>query len=530
MADVYRAWDTHLGRDVALKMLKPDLELSADARARFLREARLACRCSHKNIVVTYDAGEIDGRLFLALEWLDGQTLRSMMQAGGAGLKDVLSIAIQVTEALEYVHSLGIIHRDVKPSNIWIERSGQIKLIDFGIARTPDWECTSANLAIGTPAYMAPEQLDGTPGQLTTAVDIYGFGVVLFEMLTRRLPIRAADSVELYQKIRSNALDLTPLETAPISPMLAHLIRRCVAKDPHNRWPDFAAIREVLRRVDGGALKEADNRGHRILRFAAPALLAVLLAGVFARFALIGRRPVEQRPAQAPVRAVENAHPSLPRLIKAKGGDMVLVEPPHSRPFYIDRTEVSVASYAEFCVDARREQPAAGDKRSDLPAVNVNYEDAAAFAAWAGKRLPTRSEWTEAARGGPGAPLPWGTETNLRLANVRASRTDRRTVTPVDSYPDGASACGAINMVGNVWEWTSESRPPREDEFRSYARMLRHMKPPLAKGEAFHEIRGGAFTVFQPFSEWSDFVTDAPVFPSRVGRPDIGLRCVRDAK
>jgi serine/threonine protein kinase len=251
MADVYRAWDTLLCREVALKLLKPGTALCTDARLRFVREAQLACKCRHKNIVLVYDAGELGGRQFLTLEWLNGQTLRAFIDSGKcAGVSQSLNFAIQIAEALGYVHSLDIIHRDVKPANICIEPSGDVKLIDFGIARTHVSDYTVAVFAAGTPAYMAPEQLDfSSDRRITTAVDVYAFGNVLFEMLTGRRALRDTDSVELVERIRSNDLDLSPLDDARIRPELQDIVRRCLRTDPRDRWPDFRSLRMALERT-----------------------------------------------------------------------------------------------------------------------------------------------------------------------------------------------------------------------------------------------------------------------------------------
>src|SRR5262245_52397578 len=153
MTDVYRAWDTRLEREVAIKILRDDA--NADTRQRFVREAQLACRCRHENIIVTYDAGECEGHPYLVMEFLEAQSLRSAIDRGQlTDEKRILKMAYDVAGALEHVHSLDIVHRDIKPANICIDGSGKVKLIDFGIAKTPDWDQTAANVSVGTLLYM----------------------------------------------------------------------------------------------------------------------------------------------------------------------------------------------------------------------------------------------------------------------------------------------------------------------------------------------------------------------------------------
>src|SRR5579862_5391501 len=181
MSDVYRAFDTMLKREVVLKVLTAEASNDTEQRERFRREAELACRCRHDFIVHTYDVGEHEGRPYMVIELLRGEPLRSLMDRHGLGDREnTLRIAWQLAAALEYIHGLDIIHRDIKPANDYIEETGRVKLIDFGIARTSEWNLTQAGMTAGTLRYMAPEQMMGKPGR---GSDIYAFGVLLFEML-----------------------------------------------------------------------------------------------------------------------------------------------------------------------------------------------------------------------------------------------------------------------------------------------------------------------------------------------------------
>ena len=164
MSHVYRARDTVIDRPVVVKLLTLEACHNAEAKARFLQEAKLAGNIQHENIVSVFDFGEHEGRPFIVMEYLKGEDLRDAIRAGHTGsIAERMKIALHVAEALEYVNGLGIVHRDIKPENVHVDQNGRVRLMDFGIAKTVDLSLTKTGMAMGTPYYMSPEQVAGKP-------------------------------------------------------------------------------------------------------------------------------------------------------------------------------------------------------------------------------------------------------------------------------------------------------------------------------------------------------------------------------
>jgi serine/threonine protein kinase len=267
------AHDVELGRPVALKRLAESLARDDDIRARFLREGRLAARVSHPNVVRVYDVGEDDDVPFIAMEFVDGETLAELaVRRGPLPPDEVAGLGIQICRGLAAVHAVGLVHRDVKPQNLLLARSGQLKLGDFGIALGLDaTRLTAAGTVLGTAAYLAPEQARGE--NVTASADLYGAGAVLYELLAGR-PARTPSS--LAQLAVPVAVDPPP--HAP--PLLAGLVLRCLAPDPAAR-PASAA---VLARELAATLPEGET-----LPLPAPA----------AQAATAIREPPPRRPSRA---------------------------------------------------------------------------------------------------------------------------------------------------------------------------------------------------------------------------------------
>lgn len=301
MGEVYRAHDSRLARNVALKILPRDFALDSDRRARFEREARAAGKVHHPNILAILDVGASGGLPFIVTEFLEGETLRQRLQSGPLPQRKAIEIGSQIAKGLGAAHENGIVHRDIKPENIFVGSDGHVKILDFGLARLSTQESahadatitvqTASGIILGTAAYMSPEQARGQ--SVDSRSDIFSLGSVLYEMLSCQRPFSGNTYADLISAILRQ--DPAPLPSErKILPALDRIVRRCLEKSPAER---FQSARDLAFQLDSLASNVDSSSGHplpdiplerlnssrlsRILRWMVPAAL-ILAAAAFA--------------------------------------------------------------------------------------------------------------------------------------------------------------------------------------------------------------------------------------------------------
>ena len=244
MGEVYRADDLKLGQPVALKFLPPKLAEDPVRRERFFAEVRITRQLSHPNICRVYDIGEIDGRHFLSMEFIDGEDLASLLKRiGHLTNEKALDIARQLAAGLAAAHERGVLHRDLKPANIMLDGHGRVRITDFGLAIAVEDESQAAEIA-GTPAYMAPEQLAGKGA--TVRSDMYSLGLVLYEIYTGKKAFTATTLAELRQQKETHTPRAISEIREGMDPVVERLIRRCMERDPNARPASVAQLALAL--------------------------------------------------------------------------------------------------------------------------------------------------------------------------------------------------------------------------------------------------------------------------------------------
>jgi len=255
MGVVYKAHDPAIDRPVAIKLVRADL-LDGDERAeylaRFQREAQAAGRCTHPNIVAIYDYAVYEGNPFLAMEYVEGASLSQVLaRTGHFAPGAAVQVMLQVLDALGRAHSLGIVHRDVKPANILLRPDGRVMMTDFGISRIESVGITQIGTVIGTPSYMSPEQCRGDP--VDGRSDIYSAGAVLYELLSGERPFAGRNATEVTHRVLTETPADLRRKVSGISDSLAGVADRALAKSANDRFLSAAAMAEALRRPNSGA-------------------------------------------------------------------------------------------------------------------------------------------------------------------------------------------------------------------------------------------------------------------------------------
>jgi len=316
MGEVYRARDSRLGREVAVKVLSPEFSANPDRRKRFEQEARSASALNHSNIVTIHEIGSTDSVIYIAMELVDGRTLRELLASGALPTKKLLELGAQIAEGLAKAHSAGIVHRDLKPENVMISKDGVAKILDFGLAKLyrerPEHmtdvptvaSATEAGTVLGTVGYMSPEQASGRPVDFRS--DQFALGSILYEMGTGRRAFQRATHAETLTAIIREEPEASALSASGVPAPLRWIVERCLQKDPEERYgstrdlaQDLKSVRDHLSETSSSGPTAASEVAppRRPLRAAAAilAILAALAAGAF-----VGRSSAKPAPHSFP--------------------------------------------------------------------------------------------------------------------------------------------------------------------------------------------------------------------------------------
>ena len=567
MAEVFLAKHRAHGGLVAVKVLADSLSNEPRIVARFREEARTAATLQgHPNIVAIIDIGEGSGLHYLIMPYVDGEDLsRYIEQHGQLSNAETIYLARQIAEALVWASDKGVVHRDLKPSNVRLDSSGRAVVLDFGISKATDVPTglTTRGETLGTPYYMSPEQIRGETCDARS--DLYSFGVILFELLSGRKPF-VGDNLRIIELGHLEKLPPALSTMVPgVDPALEQLVNRLLEKEKDRRPGSPREVVEALRGLGlGQAPRAIESRARPVAdslaperplpqalprqpmmmremereamprpptppppRPAMPRWLLPSLGGL-AVLAGIGywvstRGPAPKIPDQIVV--PETVHPatvSEPNgpLFLVKAGKFIFgddsAESPNPRremelpAYYVDATEVSNEQYSRFAQAIGRSPPK-GEPR--MPVVDVTLDDAKAYCAWAGRRVPTEPEWEKAARGTDGRVYPWGNEPMKSPGQL----------VPVDDLPERQSPSRALNMAGNVAEWTVSPFPVTDREIDDMTKLKGG--PPVSRDWA--NIKGGSF--MQKDERFFRLYLRRG-WPINQASPLLGIRCVKDAK
>jgi formylglycine-generating enzyme required for sulfatase activity len=469
-AVVYRATDLVLGEVVAIKVLLPDGVFSTpEARAGqlgFREEAISAMRLGHPAILRVFNYERSGDLEFLVMEFVVGETLSQLARRRPQrrlSTLETIQIGLECLDGLSYAHDVGIIHNDIKPSNLLMTRAGAIKICDFGLARVAT-TAVAQHVIAGTPGYMSPEILNGRAGDVRS--DLFSLAATLYALGNGCLmvPRDAAEALRWQRPPRSPHL---PLE-------MDEMLAVAAALHPEDRFQSAQEMRAALVGVRT-AVSDQHARFSVYQLTAEPAQPEELVELDSSVVVDVEGEVTEPR-AQAPALELDDMIRVAGRPLRsAYGGDVEVAG------FLIDRTPVTNGDYAAFLRATGASPPAhwiGGQPPAhglEHPVVGVSLEEARAYASWRGRRLPTSAEWECAARGPEATAFPWGDAWDAERCRCPGDGVDGTCA--VDEHPLGATAEGCIDMVGNVWEWTEADPrlpPPEEGAAWVFGGSYRH--------------------------------------------------------
>ena len=307
MGAVYKVRQPQLGRFAALKFLFPEKQSSPHFAERFEREARTLAALSHPGIVAVYDFGKVDGRFYLLMEFVDGLTLRQLLRARRLSPAEAVGIVPKICDALQYAHDQGVIHRDIKPENILLDKTGQVKIADFGIAKMlnlpGNMSLTGSMDVIGTPLYMAPEQIEN-PEIVDSRADIYSLGVLFYEMLTGELPLGKFQP---------------PSQKLETDPRLDEVVIHALEKEPDRRYQQFSQMKADVEKI-ARTMPQSEDAGPKA--DAPPPSRSARHAALVAEAQAAARAALPSRPVR---RAAQSARRYPPKTAIAAGVLVILI-------------------------------------------------------------------------------------------------------------------------------------------------------------------------------------------------------------
>ncbi|MCD6405765.1 MAG: SUMF1/EgtB/PvdO family nonheme iron enzyme [Planctomycetes bacterium] len=531
MGVVYRGVHIVMGKRVAIKVISPLFSADPKFLEMFKAEARALAAFRHENVLTVHDFGESDGRYYLVMELLEGEILKDIMtRVGSLPPERAFPLLVRICDAVAAAHQADIVHLDIKGENVFVAEDAagaRVTVLDFGLARLAGQAPVQMDdrTTIGTVGYMAPEQIMGW--DVDERTDIYALGVLAFEMLTGRLPFpgRSKNQILAAQVAgtttgfprKSPILKVIPKKTVKV-------ILTAIHRDPDRRIQSAAEMQEAFKdalEVLKTAAGHLARRWRGVETGATGAEAPSLAAKARSFFARISKRSA--------------AGPGAPEgMVYVPAGEFRMGSnhsSPDERPamriplaaFFIDITPVTNRDYAGFVQATDHEPPGTWKTLSfppgmgDIPVTGVTWQDAADYAEWAGKRLPSEAQWEKAARGTNARTFPWGAKWEPTYANWNGNPAfyGNAQVRSVGSSPRDRSPYGCLDMAGNVMEWTASwYKPYGPTSFKSED-----------FGEKFRVVRGGCFLSNDPGYLRATHRSHAR--PGETGV--IGFRCVVEA-